>query len=146
MNPYVIAFTIAISAWGGWQVNDYKRDAEVLALKEELEEKKRDLSDRQFEVEMVTAENEKLIADRQREVNREILDFNSECELSSDWVRIHNSALSASRASPGESDATDSRAASDRDALQTITENYHICQNQLNKLDGLQKWVAEIYK
>lgn len=146
MKVYIYGGILLFGLISGYKINDYKRDSEVLALKEKLEQQRQDLADRQYQVEMANEENARLIAQHQRDIAEDVADFTGSCELSSEWVRIHNNAAEFPKPASSEVHAADSLPVPDSKALRVVTQNYSLCLDQLNRFDGLQKWVAEQYR
>lgn len=74
------------------------------------------------------------VVDRDREVIREIKVADS-CELSSEWVRVHDTAA-------GVSDSP-SRTVGASAAVETVAGNYLSCRLDAERLKALQSWVTE---
>lgn len=70
----------------------------------------------------------------EREVIREIF-VPDTCELSADWVRVHDSSAGFPDAAEGTARAAE--------AAETIADNYTACRLEFEKLKSLQAWVTE---
>lgn len=72
--------------------------------------------------------------EKDREVIREIL-VPDTCELSVEWVRVHDQAAGVPDAAEGTAGAAA--------AAQTVADNYLACRKEFEKLKALQSWAIQ---
>lgn len=64
--------------------------------------------------------------------------------LDDEWGRLHDDAATNTISeSSGTGDGTSREAPTAAEALQTVTENYAICNRNTDKLNTLQEWIRE---
>jgi len=85
----------------------------------------------------------------ERVVNRDIIRLVQSdaprCDLSTDWVRIHDTAAGMPEdTSPAIPVIDPARTVTDIDAIQTVTTNYAICHDTRQTLISLQEWAKSI--
>ena len=154
MNYVKIAILIATFA-AGWSVNGWRIGEDIAAAEAQ---RARDT----IEIERLNAENANEVAARHaaeaaaqvvktRTITKEVIKYvqspdAGQCDLSDDWVRIHNESpgVSTTTETPSRTDDTPREPKNDVDALVTITDNYAICQANATKLQALQKWAKSI--
>jgi len=154
VNYVKIAILIATFA-AGWSVNGWRIGEDIAAAEAQ---RARDT----IEIERLNAENANEVAARHaaeaaaqvvktRTITKEVIKYvqspdAGQCDLSDDWVRIHNDStgVSTTTETPSRTDDTPRESKNDVDALVTITDNYAICQANATKLQALQEWAKSI--
>ena len=86
-----------------------------------------------------------------REITTEVIKYVQDptitrCELSPQFVRIHNSAAGGMSEDTGASSGTDGTAGriTDAEVLEVVTTNYSICATNTQNLIALQNWAASL--
>jgi hypothetical protein len=152
---------MAFSALSGWRVTSWYYQAEIAQERSErlveaskAQETARKLEVMALELSGVVSERDAFrhreIRTVERVVNRDIIRIAQSdaprCDLSNDWVRVHDKSASGM---PEDTDSsgsiTDTPAAiTDIDALGVVTTNYAICQDTRATLISLQEWASSL--
>lgn len=143
IKPVALGFLAgaAFSAVAAYQIMGWRVDSIMLGFQQEREELQNERDSKAAEARKLATENKRLIEKTATEVATEVIRYTpSDCRISSEWVRIHNRAVQTPGAASG-SDGTPQEDASDRDVLAVVTDNYRVCQLELNRLKALQDWV-----
>ena len=141
-----LGVTSVIAFGAGWKVNGWRHDAALLKLKEQIEEERNKTANKQYEVEKLYAENERLLEKHSEEVVREIIKYKPTGHLSSEWVRIHDCQVSFAGEATCEIDGIPGGFVTDKDGLYVVTQNYKQCQEDQEKLKALQSWIGALYE
>lgn len=152
----------SVSFFCGWHVNGWRWQADLAhereaaqrlqdQLDEALEARERERAGRLLAVENAGLLEQQLQRAGSQVVTREVIKYvqspsSGACELSDDWVRIHNAAAGVSGV-PKAADMDDGKAGgarTDRDALPVIAANYERCLRSAGRLSALQDWLMEV--
>lgn len=161
MTPYVIGGAVLAAAISSSYLTGLYYKAEISDMRADkaklaqlAEKKNREIELLQLElagqISLKEAESRRKLKLVEREVTKEIIKYVQspapKCDLSPDWVYIHDlsaSGVPENPSTPAESDVG-AREVKDSDALVTITENYSICNETRNQLILLQEWARKI--
>ena len=79
----------------------------------------------------------------EKEVIKYVEAHDDSIELDGDWARLHDIAAAGVSDTSNGTDGTSREAPTAAEALQTVTENYAICNRNTDKLNALQDWVRK---
>lgn len=158
----IAAGVAAACFFGGWQVQGWRKDAQIhdieigLAIAREEAREERLAKEAAWDEKALMAltleqERERELEIVEREVEREVIryvqsDAATECNLDSEWVRIHDRAASGRVSVAADSSSAPDGGASRADALTVVTVNYRIYHDLRNKYMTLQDFVRGLYE
>lgn len=155
MMNYVKIAVVVGAFLAGWAVNGWR-------IGENIAESEAQRARDTIEIERLNAENANAVAARHaaekaaqavktRTITKEVIKYvqspdAGQCDLSDDWVRIHNDStgVPTDTAAASGSDDTTGRTKTDVDALVTVTDNYAVCKANAARLEALQEWAKKV--
>ncbi len=148
--------------FAGWQVNAWRYQAKISDMQNKalesakkaendarkIEELNRHITNKIDENNALKAQKQKIVT---KTINREVVKYvksdTPKCDLSNNWVQLHDAAASG-RVSEISDSASESNAeapkVTDDQAIITVTENYATCQEVRQQLESLQEWVKSV--
>lgn len=152
---YVKVAVVALAFVAGWFINGWR-------IGETVAESEAQRAQDTIQIERLNAEKTQTVAAlhaakaaaqivKTRTVTKEVIKYvqnpdAGECELSNDWVRIHDDSAGVPtdiEAPRRASDAT-GKPKTDVDALVAITDNYAVCLTNAIRLKALQEWAVKV--
>lgn len=154
MNYIKIAIVIAafLAGWAvnGWRIGENIAEAEAQRARDTIEIERLN-TEKADAISALHAAKAAAQVVKTRTITKEVIkyvqsDDAGKCDLSDDWVRIHNDStgVSSDTETTAGTDDTSGRTKTDVDALVTVTDNYAICRVNAARLEALQKWADSI--
>ena len=150
---------IAVTSLSTWQIASWKYGEEISDMRKDRAKAALEQVKLNREIEMLQISYNGAVSERNaykaRKTEVKILTITKEvikyvkspepkCDLTSNWVHIHDGAISSDRVSEDASTSSGvddpSREVGDDVALAVITANYGKCNKNSDRLEGLQDW------
>jgi len=177
LSPQIIilAISMAIASAGGWKITSWYYTSEISEMREDKAKAALEATKRNREIEMLGISLAGAVSERDayrnqkidvqfRTVKQKVIEYVKsdapKCNVSSNWVRIHEIA-----ASGGMSENADTSSSvddftggttndsgipgfgiSDDVVLSVVSENYERCERSRSRLIGLQDWAIGLQK
>lgn len=161
---YLKAGALVAAFLAGWFGNGWRLGEDIAQMERDLAEAAKKQAMAVLSIERLQAERTDALAAkaaaehraqtaRARVVTKTVIEYvqdpnTGQCELPDSWVLAHNQAagsgVSAAAPSTSASHAAASRAATDRDALIAVTDNYNRCRDNIVQLNGLIEWARSL--
>lgn len=162
-----------VPAWGllfifllgfclGWKINGWRLESQINASKTTqltaTLNTERGTAKKASAADALPAAAQQAQAQTARVITKELIRYvqspaANHCTLNPEWVRIHNLAAHDTAIMPADSAGTSvavtanaeaGGTVSDSEALGTITRNYDICRQEINRVDGWQAYYQSI--
>lgn len=141
-----------ICGWAvnGWRIGETVAESEAQRAQDTIKIERLNTEKSQTVARLHAAEAAAQVV-KTRTVTKEVIKYvqnpdAGDCELSNDWVRIHDDSAGVPTDTEAASRAADTtgKPKTDVDALVAITDNYAVCLTNAIRLKALQEWAVKV--
>lgn len=153
-----LLFIFLLGYFLGWKINGWRLESQINAGKAAQVtatlETERGTAKKATDADAKPAAAQQAQEQNARVITKEVIRYvqspaAGQCHLPAEWVQIHDAAAgvppaSSSTSLPAAADGEAGGSVTDSDAIGTITRNYDICRQEINRLQGWQAWYRSV--